>query len=121
MLGSANWITGAGGAKELLIGCYDTKLYKLDLATGKELWSYATENYVNGTPATDGERVVFGGCDAYLHVVSTETGEALDKVMLGEGCHVAVSPGRQRRRLGAVNVLLSYTETPLKLTLKNSA
>ncbi|MFQ5507489.1 MAG: PQQ-binding-like beta-propeller repeat protein, partial [Planctomycetota bacterium] len=62
-----------------------------DASSGKKLWAYETDNYVNGTPAVLGDRVVFGGCDAVLHVVSASTGKAIARVELGEGCHVAGS------------------------------
>lgn len=91
-LGAAVPVTGPGGEARVVVGCYDTNLYCLDLATGAEVWSYGTDNYVNGTPAVDeAGRIVFGGCDAVLHVVSAKTGESLGRLELGEACHVAGS------------------------------
>jgi len=92
ILGAVNWFEGAEGVR-LVVGSYDTRVYCLDPADGSKQWVYVTENYVNGTPAIERDRIVFGGCDAYLHVVSGATGEALQKVLLGEGCHVAGSVG----------------------------
>ena len=77
-----------------LYGFGGDNLTCLEAATGKKLWEYATDNYVNGTPAVDGgggERVVFGGCDAVLHVVDGASGAALERIELGEACHVAGS------------------------------
>lgn len=80
-----------GSDLRVLCGSYDTKLYCLDSATGKEIWHYTTANYINGTPAVRGGQVVFGGCDAVLHQVSTHTGIPKGTIDLGEGCHVAGS------------------------------
>jgi outer membrane protein assembly factor BamB len=86
----------------VVVGCYDTKLYCLDARSGAKLWEYATDNYVNGTPAVDGGRVVFGGCDAVLHVVDGASGAALARIELGEACHVAgsIALGAGRAYLG---------------------
>jgi len=89
-LGGANYVRTRDGAR-VLVGSYDTNLYCFDPATGEKLWAYSTENYVNGTPAILGDRVIFGGCDAVLHVVSAATGEALGALQLGADCHVAGS------------------------------
>jgi len=81
-----------GDGYRVVCGSYDTNLYCLDPSDGRELWRYGTDNYVNGTPAIDElGRIVFGGCDAVLHVVSARTGEALQRLELGEACHVAGS------------------------------
>ena len=94
IVGGANWVPDAnGGAPLIVVGSYDNRLYGFDGASGELRWRYETDNYVNGTPAVVGERIVFGGCDAVLHVVSAATGEALAKVEIGEACHVAGSVG----------------------------
>jgi outer membrane protein assembly factor BamB len=91
ILGGANYQRREDGGLTVLVGSYDTHLYGFDAATGEKLWAYATENYVNGTPAVSDGKAIFGGCDAVLHVVSTETGERLSGVELGSECHVAGS------------------------------
>jgi outer membrane protein assembly factor BamB len=92
IVGSANWIEAPDGdGVRIVVGSYDTRLYCFDADTGAQLWSYATDNYVNGTPAVLGERIVFGGCDAALHVVSALTGEGLARILLCEDCHIAGS------------------------------
>jgi outer membrane protein assembly factor BamB len=92
VLGGANWVPGEDGANaRVVVGSYDNHLYGFDAVTGEKLWAYETGNYVNGTPAVRAGLVVFGGCDAILHVVSAATGEAVAKVPLGEACHVAGS------------------------------
>ncbi len=92
ILGAANWVPGPDGEGfRIVVGSYDTNLYCFDGATGETIWTYSTENYVNGTPAILGDLIVFGGCDAILHVVSATTGEAATTLELGADCHVAGS------------------------------
>jgi outer membrane protein assembly factor BamB len=91
-VGSANWLAPEGELPgRVVAGCYDNRLYCLDAESGEKLWSYETDNYINGTPAVTGGRVVFGGCDAVLHVVDGRTGEAAARVDLGAECYVAGS------------------------------
>lgn len=90
ILGGANYAR-VDGKLRIVVGSYDTRLYCFDAETGTELWRYTTENYVNGTPAVLDDRVVFGGCDAVLHVVSITTGEATGSIPLGPDCHIAGS------------------------------
>lgn len=95
ILGGANFLRNpAGDGDWIVVGCYDNYLYCFNEA-GDVVWKYLTDNYVNGTPAVDGRFIVFGGCDAVLHVVDGHTGEAAYKVELGEACHVAGSAGVQ--------------------------
>ncbi len=73
--GSANWAQiSEGGEKVILVGSYDNKMYCFDADNGNLRWTYETDSYINGAPATDGENVVFGGCDEYLHIVSVKDG-----------------------------------------------
>lgn len=90
ILGSANWFTSMTGEKRIVVGSYDACVYCLD-DNGKKLWVYETDNYVNGTPAIHNGNMIFGGCDAGLHVVNVETGERVSKIDLGQGCQVAGS------------------------------
>jgi len=90
ILGGANLVRAAGEAR-VVVGSYDSNLYCFAALDGTPRWKYATENYVNGTPAVQGDRIVFGGCDARLHVVSAETGAGLGRIDLGPDAHVAGS------------------------------
>jgi eukaryotic-like serine/threonine-protein kinase len=82
--GSANWAEEAeGGGKSILAGCYDNHLYCFGAVSGELKWTYETENYINGAPAVDGRRVVFGGCDAILHIVDTADGSRIGGVDVG--------------------------------------
>lgn len=92
ILGGANWVPAPDGDGALIVvGSYDSNLYCFDAAGGRLRWKYETGNYVNGTPAVVGDTVVFGGCDATLHVVDVATGEPRSKVPLCPDCHVAGS------------------------------
>ena len=82
--GSANWIQKPGkGEKLIFVGSHDNKMYCFDAASGKLGWTYETENYINGTPAVDGESIVFGGCDALLHILSVLDGKKKGEVSVG--------------------------------------
>ena len=67
----------------ILVGSYDNRLYCFDAATGKLNWSYETDDYINGAPATDGVHVVFGGCDESLHILSASDGTKIGEVWAG--------------------------------------
>tara|TARA_R110002072_G_scaffold4174_2_gene29460 strand:- start:48577 stop:50664 length:2088 start_codon:yes stop_codon:yes gene_type:complete len=90
ILGGANWFLSKSGEKRIVVGSYDARVYCLD-DTGNKLWDYETDNYVNGTPAIHNGEIVFGGCDAGLHLVNVETGKRVSKIDLGSGCQVAGS------------------------------
>ena len=91
ILGGANRVRGPAGQSWIVVGSYDTQLYCFDAESGERQWTYKTDNYVNGTPAVFDDRIVFGGCDAVLHVVDARTGAASEKIEIGEGCHIAGS------------------------------
>lgn len=91
--GTLKWKYGTGGKIQggatharnpentgdwILVGSYDTSLHCVDAATGKVVWTHATDNYINGTPALfkTGE-IVFGGCDAAIHVLALKDGSEL--------------------------------------------
>ncbi|MEK7270606.1 MAG: PQQ-binding-like beta-propeller repeat protein [Planctomycetota bacterium] len=90
ILGSANWAPGPGGkGKRILVGSYDNRMYGVDAATGAKAWTYETRNYINGAPAADNHRTVFGGCDAILHLVATADGT--EQAAVAVGAYVAAS------------------------------
>ena len=91
IVGGANYVRLSDGSLRVLVGSHDAKLYCLD-ASGKKQWEYETGNFINGAPAILGDRVVFGGCDAVLHVVSIATGKKVGRLVeLGSDCYVANS------------------------------
>jgi len=91
VLGGANWIPSPQGDRTwIIIGSYDMKFYCLDAATGKEVWSVETGYYVNDTAAVADGKVLFGGCDGQVRVVSPADGRELST--LNVGGYVAGSP-----------------------------
>ena len=59
----------------VLVNGYDGATRCLDAETGSVVWEYETQDFINGSPAVvDGRYVVFGGCDAQLHVVNLADG-----------------------------------------------
>lgn len=90
ILGAANLLV-LDGEPHLVVGSYDANVYCLAAADGRLRWSFETANYVNGTPAIEGERIVFGGCDAILHVLDGRTGKELQALELGNDSQVAGS------------------------------
>ena len=69
------------GADWILLNGYDGTTRVLNAPDGKLVWSYKTEDYINGSPAVvDGRFLVFGGCDAQLHVVHLKDGTLVHKI-----------------------------------------
>ena len=63
------------GAAWALVNGYDGVTRSLDTETGNVVWEYDTKDFINGSPAVvDGQYVVFGGCDAQLHVINLADG-----------------------------------------------
>ncbi len=84
ILGAANWTRSPDGQGVwILVGSYDNKLHCVDPARGRAVWTYETESYVNGAPAVDQGKAVFGGCDAMIHVVSLADGNAARQIDSG--------------------------------------
>jgi outer membrane protein assembly factor BamB len=84
IMGSANWVVDPKSSKKLvLVGSYDTKMYCFDTETGELKWTYETDDYINGAPATDGQNIVFGGCDQKLHILSVNDGTKIGHVRAG--------------------------------------
>jgi outer membrane protein assembly factor BamB len=82
--GSANWVRKPDSQEKLIfVGSHDNKMYCLDAASGKLEWEYETSHYINGTPALDGENIVFGGCDEKLHILSVLDGKKKGEVRVG--------------------------------------
>ena len=80
--GSAN-IHRRGSLATVVVGSYDGSLYGLDAGTGERRWSFTTGNFINGAPSVAGNLVVFGGCDARLHLLSAIDGREVSSVDTG--------------------------------------
>lgn len=89
--GSANWFRENENYR-LIFGCYDSQLYCLDANDGSLLWTFETESYINGAPAVIGEKIIFGGCDAFLRIVAFDSKEN-GKVEIGS--YMAASPATE--------------------------
>ena len=50
---------------------------------GKSNWVVETGNYINGAPAIEGGKAVFGGCDGLLHVVALADGKPEKEIEAG--------------------------------------
>ena len=77
--GSAKSSHSTGFKDEVIIvGSYDNFVHCMDAKSGKGLWKFETQNYVNGVPTIfDQKYVVFGGCDSMLYVIDLETGKEI--------------------------------------------
>jgi outer membrane protein assembly factor BamB len=65
----------------ILVNGYDGVVRCLRAKDGSEVWNYATENYINGSPAIlEGGLVAFGGCDSVIHVIRLKDGSSVNKV-----------------------------------------
>ena len=81
--GSANFAELPDGKKLVLFGSYDANLYAVDAETGQEVWPHRPKGFINGTPAVTDGRVVFGGCDAILRLLSLADGTRTGRVDVG--------------------------------------
>ena len=101
--GSANWFRpNKKNTILILVGSHDNKLHCINAATGKAVWTYKSDNYINGTPAVTSievvpraetssgkqigpvtEMVVFGSCDAKLHILSAIDGKLVRQIDCG--------------------------------------
>jgi outer membrane protein assembly factor BamB len=90
-------ITGSGNVLEtkdrkiFFMGSHDNWMYAFDGATGALSWKFETGNFINGSPALVKEELVFGGCDATLHVVGAADGK--ERIAIPAGSYLGGSPG----------------------------
>ncbi|MBI4622468.1 MAG: PQQ-binding-like beta-propeller repeat protein [Verrucomicrobia bacterium] len=75
-------IQGPGGEGDwVLLNGYDGITRALNATDGRVIWTYKTDDFINGAPAVvDGRYVVFGGCDAQVHVVNLKDGSLVHKI-----------------------------------------
>lgn len=89
LVGGVNWFKNSENRFYILAGSYDSMLYCINAQSGKPLWTYQSGNYINGSPAVDNVDVVFGGCDAIVHILSLFDGTL--KGMVDSGAYIAGS------------------------------
>jgi outer membrane protein assembly factor BamB len=71
-----------GTAQWLLVNGYDGITRCLLASDGSVVWTYKTDDYINGTPAViDGRMVAFGGCDKVIHVINLADGKLINEVV----------------------------------------
>ncbi|HOF39636.1 MAG TPA: PQQ-binding-like beta-propeller repeat protein [Candidatus Hydrogenedentes bacterium] len=64
-------------------------LHCLDFETGQAVWQSIGVERCDGSPGIGGEAVVFGSCAAALHIFSSQTGERLRDIPVGNDSQVA--------------------------------
>jgi outer membrane protein assembly factor BamB len=71
-----------GKGEWVLVNGYDGITRCLLASDGSEIWTYTTDDYINGTPAVlDGRLVAFGGCDKVLHVLNLADGKLVNEIV----------------------------------------
>jgi len=55
------------------VGSEDNNLYAIDAATGKEVWHYATGDWIDSSPAISNGVVYVGSNDKNLYAIGTNT------------------------------------------------
>ena len=71
-----------GSGEWILVNGYDGITRCLLATNGNEVWTYKTDDYINGTPAViDGRLVAFGGCDKVIHVLKLADGTLVNEVV----------------------------------------
>jgi outer membrane protein assembly factor BamB len=76
--------------KLVIAGSRDKYVHALDRKTGREIWSFATRNKVDGSPVIAGNRVYVGSFDKRLYVLDLSNGSQLASFDLGS--EIAATP-----------------------------
>jgi len=89
--GSPNVILPAGSNEcRVIVMCQgDGTLHCVGLATGKSVWKSEKTSRCDGSPTVSGDRIVYGNCDAALHVFSAADGSQVGSLPLCPECQVA--------------------------------
>lgn len=76
-------VTSPDGKTEwVLINGYDGTTRCLVAENGSLVWTYKTDDYINGTPAIIDDRLVaFGGCDKVIHIINLADGKLINEVV----------------------------------------
>ena len=77
--------TACVAEKHLYLGCGDGKVYCLEAASGKTLWSVPTGNGIDSSPAMSGDAVLIGSEDFFFYALDAATGEVHWKYETGLG------------------------------------
>lgn len=88
VIGTANWLEGDGtlGSGVVVISQADGVLHRVDLETGNKVWVSQPVSRCDGSPGVGKDFIVFGSCDAALHIFSKAKGEITTRIGLeGDG------------------------------------
>ena len=80
------------------MGSEDKNVYALNAATGAKLWSYATGDTVDSSPAVASRAVFIGSADKNVYALDAATGAKLWSFATGSEV-VLLTRGGQGRRL----------------------
>jgi len=69
----------------VVYGARDKCLHALDVATGKEVWSFSTRGYIDGSPVIAGQYALVGSADGRLYAIDLQRGEAAWQYDAGGG------------------------------------
>jgi eukaryotic-like serine/threonine-protein kinase len=75
-------VTSPDGKSEwVLVNGYDGTTRCLLAENGNIVWTYKTDDYINGTPAIiDNRFIAFGGCDKTIHILNLADGKPVHKI-----------------------------------------
>ena len=100
VMGAANVVVlPQSGRAAIVFGSYDNRLHCVDAESGALVWRCETTGYINGAPAVAGSNIVFGGCDALVHVVST-AGQSVREIQAGSYIPGSVATAGGRAYVG---------------------
>lgn len=79
--GALNWLDpdGPQGFSVIALSRNNGSLSRIELATGRVIWSSEPGGRSDGSPAVGNGVIVFGACDSALHFISPSTGATLAK------------------------------------------
>ncbi|MDA0765869.1 MAG: PQQ-binding-like beta-propeller repeat protein, partial [Verrucomicrobia bacterium] len=80
---SVNMVKSPDGTEDwVLMNGYDGVARCLRATDGSQVWEFATDEYINGSPAViEGKYVVFGGCDAVVYTLNLADGKVVNEVV----------------------------------------
>jgi outer membrane protein assembly factor BamB len=89
---SPNWFKAGNSYQLAVMANQAGQVHCFDLANGTLLKKFEETARTDGSAVVNEKQVMFGNCEAALHVFSTETGKKKGSVELGESGQVAVGP-----------------------------
>ncbi len=72
-----------------VIGQSAGSIHYIDLLTGKPVWIVEETNRCDGSPTAKDGMLIFGNCDAAIHLYATKTGEKIRSIDLGAEGQIA--------------------------------